>query len=93
MLAFQAMAFQHHPMEKLLAQSVEMPALLQSSRSGWAYFKPWSVEYIDNVEDRYVQKLGDALFRLHPTPRQDEMTRTLKELPRPKRPTFKEMWH
>ena len=70
-------------MEKLLVQSVEFPALVQLSRSGWAYYKPWSVEYIRNVEDRYVQKLADALFCLHPTPRQDEMTRTLKELPRP----------
>ena len=37
-------------------------------------------------------ELGDALFRLHPTPRQDEMPRTLKEMPGPTRPTFKEMW-
>ena len=31
--------------------------------------------------------------RPHPTRRQDEMTRTLKEMPGPSRRTFKEMWH
>ena len=92
MLAFQAMAFQHHPMEKLLAQNVDMPAPLPLFRSGWAYPKPRFLEYIEEVEDRYVHKPGDALFRLHPTPRQDEMTRTLKEMPAPTRPTLKEMW-
>ena len=51
-------------MEKLLAQSVEMPAPLQLARSGWAYLKPRFMEYIEKVEDRYVHKLGGALFRL-----------------------------
>ena len=91
-LVFQAMAYQHHRMGKLLAQSVEMPAPLQLSTSAWAYFKPQFVEYIEKVEDWCVHKLGDALSRLHPTPRQDKMTHTLKGTPGPTRPSFKEPW-
>ena len=48
--------------------------------------------YIEKVEDQYVHKLGDALVRLHSTPRQDWMTRTLQEMPGNTRPTFKELW-